>query len=445
MLNGDKNQVISKPHNRIWAIAGPAMLANSSAPLVGLVDTWAVGHLPSDVHLAAVGLAGAVFTYIFWMFGFLRMGTTGLVAQAHGAGDQQKVLHELVRATVLGGVIAVGILLVHGWIRDISFALMATPDAVVPYAERYFNIRIWSAPATLFFYSVNGFLIGTARAKSALLLQLVLNITNGIFNLIFVIGMGMGVEGVALGTVIAEWLAAILGFIMIARIFGLRAYLAAFVHARVWRGDKFKRLFSLNSFIFMRTLLLLTALLLVTRTAAGFGQTALAASHIVTQFLMLISLGLDGFAYAAEALAGAAYGAGNRKAFRMWVKQSFIWAIGTAVVYSLIFAIGGNSIAATLTDLTPVQDIIATLLPIIAVLPLFAVWCYQFDGIYIGATAASAMFGTMAIAFAVYIPTLKLLSANYGLAGVWWAVIVFMAVRGITQALWYKRIENKLS
>lgn len=432
-------------HKRIWAIAGPAMLANSSAPLVGLVDTWAVGHLPSDVHLAAVGLAGAVFTYIFWMFGFLRMGTTGLVAQAHGAGDQKKVLYELVRATLLGAVIAVAILLAHGWIRDISFALMATPDAVSPYAERYFNIRIWSAPATLFFYSVNGFLIGTARAKSALLLQLVLNITNGVFNMIFVIGMGMGVEGVALGTVIAEWLAAILGFIMIARIFGLRGYLAAFVHARVWRADKFKRLFSLNSFIFMRTLLLLTALLLVTRTAAGFGQTALAASHIVTQFLMLISLGLDGFAYAAEALAGAAYGAGNRKSFRMWVMHSFMWAIGTAVVYSLIFAVGGNGIAATLTDLAPVQGIIATLLPIIAVMPLVAVWCYQFDGIYIGATAGTAMFGTMAIAFAVYIPALKLLSANYGLAGVWWAVIVFMAVRGIAQALWYWRIENKLS
>ena len=445
MTTINQSSVPSGSHRRIWAIAGPAMLANSSAPLVGLVDTWAVGHLPSDVHLAAVGLAGAVFTYIFWMFGFLRMGTTGLVAQAHGAGDQQKVLYELVRATLLGGIIAVCILLAHGWIRDISFALMETPDAVTPYADRYFNIRIWSAPATLFFYSINGFLIGTARAKSALVLQLVLNITNGVLNLVFVIGMGMGVAGVALGTVIAEWLAAILGFIMIARVFGMRGYLKAFVHERVWHSDKFKRLFSLNSFIFMRTLLLLTALLLVTRTAAGFGQTALAASHIVTQFLMLISLGLDGFAYAAEALAGAAYGAGKRQMFRMWVKQSFIWAIGTAIVYSLIFAVGGNSIAATLTDITPVRDIIATLLPIIALMPLIAVWCYQFDGIYIGATAGTAMFGTMAIAFAVYIPALKFLSASYGLAGVWYAVLVFMMVRGVAQALWYRRIENKLS
>ena len=434
-----------RPRRRIWAIAGPAMLANSSAPLVGLVDTWAVGHLPSDVHLAAVGLAGAVFSYIFWMFGFLRMGTTGLVAQAHGSGDKARVLAEFVRASITGAGFALLLLLLHVWIRDISFMLLETPEAVSPYAEEYFNIRIWSVPATFFFYSLNGFLIGTARAKSALVLQLVLNITNGVLNLVFVIGFGMGVAGVALGTLIAEWVAAILGLVMVARIFGLRNYLEAFTHDRVWHAEKFKKLFSLNSFIFLRTFLLLTALLLVTRTAAGFGQTALAASHVVSQFLMLISLGLDGFAYAAEALAGAAYGAGNRRHFRHWVKHSFIWAGGTAIIYSLVFAVGGNAIAATLTDIKPVQDVITTLLPVITVMPLIAVWCYQFDGIYIGATAAPAMFGTMAIAFAIYIPALNLLGARYGLLGVWYAVLVFMAARGIAQALWYRRLETKLS
>ena len=445
MTKAEENQALSRPNHRIWAIAGPAMLANSSAPLVGLVDTWAVGHLPSDVHLAVVGLAGAVFTYIFWMFGFLRMGTTGLVAQAHGAGDHHRVLSELVRAMIVGGLIATLILLVHAWIRDIAFTLMETPAAVLPYAENYFDIRIWSAPATLFSYSINGFLIGTARAKSALLLQLVLNITNGVLNLVFVIGLGMGVAGVALGTVIAEWLTALLGLILVARFFGLKSYISAFFDKRVWHAEKFKRLFSLNSFIFMRTLLLLTALLLVTRTAAGFGQAALAASHIVTQFLLLISLGLDGFAYAAEALAGAAYGARNRKHFRQWVKLSFMWAIGTAVAYSILFALGGNIISATLTNLRSVQVIIDSLLPIIILMPLIAVWSFQFDGIYIGATAASAMFGTMAVAFTIYIPTLDFLSARYGLLGVWYAVLIFMAVRGVTQAFWYSRIENKLS
>jgi len=436
---------VNSPGKRIWAIAGPAMLANSSAPLVGLVDTWAVGHLPSDVHLAAVGLAGAIFTYIFWMFGFLRMGTTGLVAQAHGANDQSKVLAELIRSTLLGGVIAIVILLVHTWIRDVSFTLMETPQAVVPYAQTYFDIRIWSAPATLFFYSINGFLIGAARAKAALLLQLVLNVTNGVLNLIFVLGLDMGVAGVALGTVIAEWLAALLGLFMVVRIFGLGQYFRAFTLGRVWQAEKFKKLFSLNIFIFMRTLLLLTALLLVTRSAAGFGQSALAASHVVTQFLLLISLGLDGFAYAAEALAGAAYGARSRRLFHHWVMQCFKWALGTAVIYSLVFMFGGNFIAATLTDIDSVKVIVDDLLPVIIILPLVAVWCYQFDGIYIGATAGSAMFGTMAIAFIIYIPSLSLLGERYGLVGVWYAVIVFMAIRGLTQAFWYPRISSKLS
>ncbi len=445
MSKSVESQILNQPHHRIWAIAGPAMLANSSAPLVGLVDTWAVGHLPSDIHLAAVGLAGAVFTYIFWMFGFLRMGTTGLVAQAHGAKDQSRVLAELVRATILGAFIAIALLLTYGWIRDISFSLLETPDSVMPLAESYFNIRIWSAPATLFFYSINGFLIGTARAKSALLLQLVLNISNGLLNLIFVIGLDMGVAGVALGTLIAEWLAALMGFVMVARIFGLHAYLKAYMEDRIWHAEKFKRLFSLNGFIFIRTLLLLTAFLLVTRHAAGFGQTALAASHVITQFLMLISLGLDGFAYAAEALTGAAYGAGNRSVFRRWAKLCFMWAIVTAVFYAVVFAFAGSTIVAILTDIRSVQDEIIALLPVITIMPLIAVWGYQFDGIYIGATAASAMFGTMVIAFVVYVPALNSLSASYGLEGVWYALLIFMAMRGIAQALWYPRIEAKLS
>ena len=430
---------------RIWAIAGPAILAGSSTPLVGLVDTWAIGHLPSPVHLAAIGVAATVFTYVFWAFGFLRMGTTGFVAQAHGRGRSSELDRLMVRVMVTSLAIALLIIILAVPIKSGALAALTPPPEVVAPFTAYFDIRIWSAPATLMVYALNGFLIGTARAKTALLLQLLLNITNGALSLLFVLGLGMGVEGIALGTLIAEWLTFLIGMVIFLRLTGSLTFVRALQDRNTWHLPDFTMLFKVNSLLLVRTLLLMTALAMVTRTASTLGPAELAATHVLNTFLLLISLGLDGFAYAAEALTGAAYGAGNRAEFRFWVRRGFLWAFGASFFYVLLFGLGGNMITAVLTDLEPVRAIVREAGIMITVLPLVAVWCYQFDGIYIGATDARGMLVTMAAAFALFILAVTPMTQAWGFVGLWGAVILFMGLRGLGQLLLYPRLEAKVT
>ena len=432
-------------HRRVLAIALPAILANSSAPLIGLVDTWAIGHLPGSVHLAAVGLGGVIFTFVFWAFGFLRMGTTGLVAQAHGRADQSELERTVVRSCVLALLMGALLLLAQAPLLDAALAFMVPPEAVAEMTRDYYDIRIWAAPATLLVYSLTGVLFGLGRTGPVLYLQLFLNLLNGALNLLFVIGLDLGVAGVAWGTLIAQWLAALLGLWLVLRCPECKALGARLRDARCWQAASYRPLLVLNGFIFLRTVLLMTALSIIMREAAGYGETGMAVTHVLNQYLLLISLGLDGFAHAAEAQTGAAWGDARLQTFRRWVRLTGVWALLTSLLYALGFWFGGNAITALLTDLTDVRSGAADLMPLVAVLPLVAVWCYHFDGVYIGATAARAMFGTMLVAFLVYLLVLTPLQERWGLAGLWSALLVFMAARGLAQALWYPRLLRQLA
>jgi len=431
-------------NRRVWAIAGPAIIANSSAPLVGLVDTWAIGHLPGATYLAAVGVGATVFSYIFWAFGFMRMSTTGLVAQAFGRGDTDGMLMIVMRSLVLGGLIAMSLLLLQNLLFGASLAALAPPQAVGALYADYFGIRIWSAPAVLFTYGITGYLIGVAKARAALVLQLVLNITNGGLNLLFVIGFGLGVKGIALGSLIAEWTAALVGISLLVSHFGGANLRRMLVDRVLWQIKGFAGLAQTNGYIFVRTLLLMTALTLVTREAGLISESALAASHIMTVFMLLISLGLDAFAYAVEALAGAAYGKKSREDFKRWVMLTSKWALLVAVIYSAFFYVFGGEVIAGLTDVSSVQRVALGTLPIIVWLPLASVACYQFDGIFIGATAAGAMMVTMFISFLVFLVIIDPLTTALGLKGLWLSVIIFSGCRGLTQWIYYPKIVKKL-
>jgi MATE family multidrug resistance protein len=391
------------PHRRIVAIAGPAILANSSAPLVGLVDTWAIGHLPNAVHLAAVGLGSVVFNYIFWAFGFLRMGTTGLVAQAWGRDDAMALNAEVVRSCGLALGLGLLLLLLQEAILAGALSAMMPPEEVAGLMADYFRIRIWAAPAALLVFAVSGVLFGLARTGAVLLVQLVLNVTNGALNVLFVIGLGMGVEGIALGTLIAQWLAALISLWLIGQFLGLRPLLRALHDAATWALNRLYRVFMINGFIFVRTIFLMTALAIIMRVAGRLGTIDMAASHVVNQYMMLVALGLDGFAHAAEALAGRAWGEGRRASFRRWVWLTGAWAVLASVAYSLLFWSLGNPLTHLLTDIAQVRDAVAELMPLVVALPVVAVWCYHFDGVYIGATAAAAMMVTMGLAFSLYL------------------------------------------
>ncbi len=433
------------PNKAIWAIAGPAILANSSTPLVGLVDTWVIGHLPNPVHLAAVGVGAAVFSFIYWAFGFLRMSTTGLVAQAHGQNDTAQVARTVIRSAGLGVLLAIILLVLQTLILKSAMTALAPPESTKALFAQYFNIRVWSAPAVLFVYAVNGYLIGTAQAKAALWLQLLLNLINGALNLVFVMGLGLGVEGIALGSLIAEWLAAFFGLYLLVRGLGRLKLLEALKAAQTWQIARMKKLLGTNGYIFVRTLVLIVALALITREAAKLGEVALAATQILNVFFLLISLGLDGFAFAAEALAGAAYGRHDLIRFRFWVIRTMLWAGVAALVYTVVFLLFGQSIIAMLTSIEPVRLAAREALYVVAFMPVLAVWAYQFDGIYIGATAARGMLITVTVAFIVYLIAIDHFTAVAGLKGLWTAVVIFMLARGTAQALYYPFIERQIN
>ena len=432
------------PHRQIWAIAGPAILANSSAPIVGLVDTWAIGHLPGAVHLAAVGLGSVIFNYLLWAFGFLRMGTTGLIAQAKGREDVQDQVVTVIRSCALAVLFGVLLFVFQETLLLLSLKAMAPPDNVAAITAEYFRIRIWAAPFTLLGYAITGVLFGLARVRTILWLQLFLNMTNAVLNVTFVVGLGMGVPGVALGTVIAQVLTAVVSVWVIIRIYGFPALSTALRDGATWVLSGFRKLVLVNGFIFVRTIFLMTALALIMREAAGLGEVEMAASHVINQYMMLMALGLDGFAHASEALAGAAWGRSDRAQFRRWVYLTGYWSLVASLAYALLFWLLGNDITALLTDIESVRVVAAALLPLVIALPLVSVWCFLFDGVYIGATAAASMMVTMGIAFVVYLFLLEPMTEQWGLHGLWGAVLVFMAVRGLAQAIWYPRLERKL-
>ena len=425
-------------------MAGPAILANSSAPLVGLVDTWAIGHLPGAGPLAAVGLGSVIFSYLLWAFGFLRMGTTGLVAQAKGRQDVGEQVAVAVRSAALALGLGATLVALQGVLWEAARGLMAPPAEVATLTWGYYRVRIWAVPFALWNYAALGVLFGLGRTRTILGLQVLLNVTNGALNLLFVVGLGMGVAGVAWGTLIAQVVQALVGTWVLVRVWGWAAVARGVGAASTWVMARFRRLLLLNGFLFARSLLLMTALAMVMREAARLGEVEMGASHVVTQYMLLTSLGLDGFAHAAEALVGAAWGRGGRARVRRWVELTGLWSVVASVGYAGFFWGAGDAVTAALTDVASVRAAVDAVMPLVVALPVVSVASFLFDGVYVGATAAGAMLGTMAVAFAAYLLVVQPLSEAWGLGGLWGAVLVFNGARGVAQAIWYPVLERRL-
>ncbi len=432
-------------HRRIWTIAAPAIVAGSSAPLVGLVDAWAIGNAAGVNDLAAIGAGATLFNFLFWGFGFLRMGTTGLVAQAKGQNNSVAVARHIAQSAATGAAIGAAILLLSPVVWTIGVDALAVPAAVTSPLADYYNWRILSAPLVLITYGLTGYFIGIERTRDTMVLQLVLNLTNAALNMVFVLGLDMGAGGIGLGTFIAEAVTLGVGALLVSRQRMLGAAVRQARHRATWSRAALRRLMGVNGWLFVRTLVLMTVLASVTREAAEIGPAALAASHVLSTYLLLISLGLDAFAYAAEALSGAAYGRGDKARFRHWVMWTTLWAMVCAAGYSLAFAAFGANITAVITSLQDVRMAVGDAGLVLAIIPLVAVWCYQFDGIFIGATATRAMALTMAGAGILYALAVGPLAAAHGLSGLWVAVAVFMGARGALQAAYYPLLERRLA
>jgi multidrug resistance protein, MATE family len=427
-------------YRRVFLLAIPLILSNLTQPLLSMVDTILSGHLPSPAALGGVAVGGIFFNSIYWTFGFLRMATTGLVAQSHGAGDQDQLMHHFGRALLTAGLIGALLLAVQRPLISAALALLGASSEVHRNALLYCSIRIWSAPAALANYTILGYLLGRQRARTALLLQAAINLVNVVVALTLVLWRHWGVAGIATATMTAEWTGCILGLaIMLAT--GARAS-----HLR-WSelvdGASLRRLFALNRDILLRTLSLVAAYAWFTRTGARSGNAILAANAVLINFLWIAGYGLDGFANATEALVGEAIGAGRVADFRAVLKASSVSAFTVSAALSLLYLLFGRNLIAVFTNQEAVRSLAVQYLPWLIVLPLVAVWSFLLDGVFIGATRAQELRDSMLISLIGYLGLAVVLTARFGNHGLWCAMLAFMALRAITLALRLPAIERK--
>ena len=428
----------------ILAMAHPMVLSNITVPLLGLVDTAVVGHLSDSVYLAGVALGSSVITFLFWIVSFLRMSTTGSVAQAIG----RKSYHEAIRTwqhSVLLALLIAMILILFQKPLWLLVVLLAAPEPdIANQALTYFQIRIWGAPAALINLATLGCLLGMRQAKAPMWILICSNLINIGGDLIFVWGFGWTVAGVATASLIADLFSAVAGIWILNRLWrGHHIRLWQQVHSQTTSAlSGFMKLLSLNRDIFLRSLALQLCFTFMTFQGTRLGQDILAANMVLLNFLLLVSFALDGFAYAVEALAGESLGAGDQQQFEQLISTTLIISFATSLVFCLGFALSGDMLILLLTDIDSVRHTANDYIGWLIILPAIAVWSYIFDGIYIGATQARVMRNAMLIcSFLVFFPTWWLFRGlqNHAL---WLAMTALMIARGLSLGWHYRRFHH---
>ncbi|MEF3048368.1 MATE family efflux transporter [Pseudotabrizicola sp. L79] len=426
---------------RIWAISWPIILSNATVPILGAVDTAVVGQIGQAAPIGAVGLGAVILASVYWIFGFLRMGTSGLAAQAHGAGDQVERAAILYRALVIGLGFGLIIVVAQAGLFWAAFRLAPASDQIESLAQEYLSIRIWGAPATIALYAVNGWLIAVERTRSVLILQIWINGVNAVLDLWFVLGLGWGVQGVALATLTAEVTGLCLGLWLCRAAFGpiWQSALAALRNAVALR-----RMLSVNGAIMLRTVLLQGAFTSFLFLSAGQGDQSLAANQVLMQFLSITAYALDGFAFAAETLVGQAVGARARDDLQRAARLSFRWGIAGSLLLGLAFGLGGPVLIDLMTTAPDVRAEARSLLIWVALAPVIGIASWMYDGIFIGATLTRAMVISVAVAVVAYGAAVALLPPIFGNHGLWAALMVLNAMRGITAGLMWPGLRRGL-
>ena len=427
---------------KTWRLVVPIVVTNITIPLLGIVDTAVVGHLPGPHYLGGVAIGSLIFSIIFSSMMFLRMGTTGLTAQSLGACDDDEVRAWLIRGILIALVIGILLILLQIPISLYVFDWTGASDDVRPLALEYFFIRIWCAPTTLLNFVILGWFLGMQNARAALMTQVLLNGMNIVLDLWFVVGLDMGVAGVAKATLIAEIMGVTFGLWLIHRT--ARQLNGQWSLAKTLENEKLLRMLRINRDIFIRSLCLQGSFFLFTSFGARQNDIILASNTILLQFMIFSAYALDGFANAAEALAGKAYGANSREDFHSAVMASSRWALLFALFFALLFYAVGPLLIDILTSVEDVRQMARVFLPWLTVAPLIAVWSFQLDGIYIGATKTVAMRNAMIISMAVFYVLVYILVPPLGNHGLWLAFLIFFAMRGITLGVWYPKIVKSI-
>jgi MATE family multidrug resistance protein len=418
---------------QVFAIAGPAMVANLTTPLIGIVSTTAIGRLGDAPLLGGVAMASVLFDCLFWLFAFLRMSTVAFTAQSLGAGETRELRAILVRGFIVAAVIGTALIALQVPLASVLLGAMGGSEGVTRAAKTYFTIRIWSAPLALANYVVLGWLIGQARAKLALTTQIAINVINMAATVLLVLVLDAGIAGAAIAAVIAEAAGVLLGILIAYRLTGGKLDID---RATLFDREKLKRMLAVNRDIMIRTASLIAAFLFFTAQGARAGDVTLAANAVLNNFLLISAFFLDGLANAAEQLCGRAYGARDRTGFAGAVRLVIVWGFAFSLAVTAVFALFGPYLIDMMTASAEVRHAARNFLLYVILAPLLGVFAFAYDGIYIGATWARDMRNLMVLSLGIFLAAWLALR-SYGNAGLWGALLFHYAARGGLQALRY--------
>ena len=424
----------------ILRIALPSIVSNITVPLLGLVDVTIVGHLGSPAYIGAIAVGGLLFNIIYWIFGFLRMGTSGMTSQAYGRQDQPEMLRLLVRAVGLGVLIAVLLVILQVPIAQGAFLFIHPTEEIRELATTYFRICIWGAPAMLGLYGLTGWYIGMQNSRIPMAVAITQNVVNIAASLSFVYWGGMKVEGVALGTLVAQWAGFVMGLCLWFRHYG---HLRRFSLEGLWQREAMKRFFAVNRDIFLRTLCLVAVTMFFTSAGAAQGEIILAVNTLLMQLFTLFSYIMDGFAYAGEALSGRYIGARNPKAFQDTVRHLFLWGGMMVLLFTGMYALGGNAFLGLLTDEPEVIAASGDYFLWALLIPVAGMAAFVWDGVFIGATATRGMLMAMAAAALCFFGLYYGLRELWGNHALWLAFVTYLAMRGVMQTGLARGVRRK--
>jgi MATE family multidrug resistance protein len=428
-------------HNReILQIALPSIVSNITVPLLGLIDAAIVGHLGAASYIGAIAVGGMLFNIIYWIFGFLRMGTSGMTSQAYGQKDEAETMRILARSMGVGMLIALALIILQYPIERIAFTLMKATPEVERLASLYFRICIWGAPAVLGLYSISGWCIGMQNSRFPMYVAITQNIVNILASLVLVYGFGMKIEGVAIGTLVAQYA----GLLMAAWLWTshFKRLLPYIQLQTLLAKGAIRRFFQVNRDIFFRTLCLVAVTMYFTSAGAAQGEVILAVNTLLMHFFTFFSYIMDGFAYAGEALVGKHLGANDRPALRQMVHQLFVWGIVLSLVFTLVYGIGGKVFLGLITNEQSVITASSAYFYWVLAIPLAGFAAFLYDGIFIGATATRWMLYAMSIATTAFFLIYYGFRGAMGNHALWLAFITYLALRGIVQGFLGRKILN---
>jgi MATE family multidrug resistance protein len=425
-------------NHSILKLAIPNIISNITVPLLGFVDMMLMGHQDSIAYIGAIGLGGTIFSVMYSIFSFMRAGTTGFTAQAYGANDRAEMAYSLYRSLCIALIATVLVLSLQGPVEWLSMKLLHGSEEVLAYTATYFRVRIWAAPAVLCLYAFNGWYIGMQNTTIPMIIAILTNVVNIILSIIFVNAMGMGVTGVALGTVIAQYCGLLTAIIFLFTKF--RHYLIPIRRVLLLQADKLKRFFKVNADFMIRSILLVLSIAFFNNQSAKLGDDMLAVNMILMQFFYIFSYFTDGFAYAGEALVGRFAGAHDPKQLRQTVKLLFLWGFFIALPFMVLYALFPDWFIRLVSDQPSIIPMAQPYHIYLAAIPLITFAAFLWDGVYIGATAARAIRNTMLIsAVGVFLPATLLLMPRFGNHGLWIAFLLFMVARGLSMTLMAKK------